>query len=214
MSSRLLSWTRRPRPALAALALLVLACATARAFRLNPGEDPARYRIVCRDSTRQCERLAREHCEGEYTVLNREMTRPEQQEVDESDLSSTGPSEGFVGWRSEMVVKCGRELPELRLVRPEQEEGSSVASAARTASAPSRANARERWCIPGATQACLGPGACSGAQACLRDGSGYGPCDCGTTSFASASSSTAIPLAPRTTPSGSAQGAGSAASQP
>ncbi len=30
------------------------------------------------------------------------------------------------------------------------------------------------------TRACLGPGACEGAQACLPDGSALGPCDCGT----------------------------------
>lgn len=35
-------------------------------------------------------------------------------------------------------------------------------------------------CVPGATQACLGPGACQGAQACREDGGGYLPCDCGT----------------------------------
>ena len=34
-------------------------------------------------------------------------------------------------------------------------------------------------CTPGATQTCLGPGACTGAQVCLADGSGWGPCDCG-----------------------------------
>lgn len=34
-------------------------------------------------------------------------------------------------------------------------------------------------CVPGTTQACLGPGACEGAQACTPQGTGYGPCDCG-----------------------------------
>ncbi len=37
-------------------------------------------------------------------------------------------------------------------------------------------------CTPGATIACLGPGACDGAQMCLADGSAYNQCDCGTTS--------------------------------
>ena len=36
-----------------------------------------------------------------------------------------------------------------------------------------------RLCVPGVTQRCYGPGACAGAQACLPDGSGFGPCDCG-----------------------------------
>lgn len=34
-------------------------------------------------------------------------------------------------------------------------------------------------CVPGTTIACLGPGACQGAQPCKADGSGYEPCDCG-----------------------------------
>jgi|GEM_PF-1600735 len=37
----------------------------------------------------------------------------------------------------------------------------------------------ELACIPGATQACLGPGACSGAQLCSANGSGFGACNCG-----------------------------------
>ena len=48
-------------------------------------------------------------------------------------------------------------------------------SAAPAAPAP----ALERVCTPGATQACLGPGACQGAQACRNDASGFLPCDCG-----------------------------------
>ncbi len=34
-------------------------------------------------------------------------------------------------------------------------------------------------CTPGSTQACVGPGACSGAQTCSADGSIWGACDCG-----------------------------------
>ncbi len=34
-------------------------------------------------------------------------------------------------------------------------------------------------CRPGETQRCVGPGACVGGQACLADGSSFGPCDCG-----------------------------------
>lgn len=34
-------------------------------------------------------------------------------------------------------------------------------------------------CHKGDTRACLGPGACNGAQTCLPDHSGFGACDCG-----------------------------------
>lgn len=43
------------------------------------------------------------------------------------------------------------------------------------------AHENQTSCTPGATQACLGPGACEGAQMCLADGSGFGACDCGDT---------------------------------
>lgn len=33
-------------------------------------------------------------------------------------------------------------------------------------------------CTPGSTQACFGPGACTGAQLCAADGKGYEACDC------------------------------------
>lgn len=34
-------------------------------------------------------------------------------------------------------------------------------------------------CNEGDTRECLGPGACKGAQACLADGTGFKPCECG-----------------------------------
>lgn len=34
-------------------------------------------------------------------------------------------------------------------------------------------------CVAGSTQACVGPGGCSGGQACAADGSRFEPCDCG-----------------------------------
>jgi hypothetical protein len=45
--------------------------------------------------------------------------------------------------------------------------------------APRTAKPATNRCFPGATQACLGPGACKGAQTCRNDGAGYGACDCG-----------------------------------
>ena len=35
-----------------------------------------------------------------------------------------------------------------------------------------------RVCEPGATRICVGDGACSGGQACAKDGMGWGACDC------------------------------------
>lgn len=44
-------------------------------------------------------------------------------------------------------------------------------------------------CTPGETQACLGSGACHGAQVCASDGKSYGPCDCGADGGAGSGSS-------------------------
>jgi hypothetical protein len=41
-------------------------------------------------------------------------------------------------------------------------------------------------CAPGSTQACVGVAGCAGGQACVADGSGYSPCDCGPAPPASA----------------------------
>ena len=53
--------------------------------------------------------------------------------------------------------------------------GSAIA-ATRAPEAPLPA---ARACVPGTTQACLGPAACTGAQSCLANGSGFDRCDCG-----------------------------------
>jgi hypothetical protein len=45
-------------------------------------------------------------------------------------------------------------------------------------------------CGLGETRACLGPGACSGAQECRGDRSGFGPCDCGSGSGGAGSGGT------------------------
>ena len=53
--------------------------------------------------------------------------------------------------------------------------GQSIAAA--RGSAPT--GPAVQHCVPGITQACLGPAACKGAQSCLPSGGGFGPCDCG-----------------------------------
>jgi hypothetical protein len=57
-------------------------------------------------------------------------------------------------------------------------------------------------CVPGATQACVGPGGCNGGQFCLDDGSKYSPCDCGGKAAADASAVT-----PAAAPAGATAGA-------
>jgi hypothetical protein len=46
------------------------------------------------------------------------------------------------------------------------------------APAPAASAAAKLLCTPGATQRCVGKGACDGGQSCLPDGSGFGACEC------------------------------------
>lgn len=84
--------------------------------------------------------------------------------------------------KSEAVIYCGgeafpaeRQIMEIRserpLTRPQREEAPAPVEPA----SPTVARA----CVPGSTQACVGPGGCSGGQACSADGSHFEPCDCG-----------------------------------
>ncbi len=56
--------------------------------------------------------------------------------------------------------------------------------AASNASPAPAAKAPAMSCTPGTTQKCVGAGACAGGQACLPDGSGFAPCDCGSAAHA------------------------------
>jgi hypothetical protein len=180
-------------------------CASSgQAMRLNPEQTPEQYRISCQESQARCRRKAKEVCDGDYLVLEQRSNRPEQPPVSSSNLSSTGPTLGYVDWRGEMTVQCGAQPPRLRLRRATP----SPAAGANPAPAPAGTTPSaipERLCVPGATQACLGPGACSGAQACLKDASGYGPCDCGAGASAPPASTPLAPAPPQPTPSSSAQ---------
>jgi hypothetical protein len=70
---------------------------------------------------------------------------------------------------SELTVTCGRDA-----IEQAQAKSQAVDAAAPIVT-------RATLCTPGATQSCLGPGACPGAQACRTDGAGFMPCDCGST---------------------------------
>jgi hypothetical protein len=94
-------------------------------------------------------------------------------------LGGSSSSQRAMSEIAELTIVCGLEEAEEeeatfklppRTDAPVQEEGQ----ASPTAEAPSAA-----VCTPGATQRCVGPGACDGGQVCLDDGSAFGPCDCG-----------------------------------
>ena len=73
-----------------------------------------------------------------------------------------GPEPAAETVSSEAVLRC-----RLTTARGEDQRPSGDKAAATTA------------CFPGATQSCLGPGACQGAQICAANGTAFGACDCG-----------------------------------
>jgi len=62
--------------------------------------------------------------------------------------------------------------------------------------APAEPKAAPTACAAGETRVCVGPAACKGGQACLADGSGFGPCDCGPVAPPVSTPATTTPVAP------------------
>ncbi len=160
-----------------ALVCLEVACSRdARAVRLQamqPGDEI--YRITCGAEIGVCRDEALEVCKGSYQVLETAGAPIEPQRVTSAPGPiSTGPRYQKSKWLGRMVVACGDTAPAVSAALPTQEPRPAAAQALR---APQLG--RDQLCIPGATQECLGPAACRGAQACLMDGRGYGTCDCG-----------------------------------
>jgi hypothetical protein len=81
--------------------------------------------------------------------------------------------------KTEAVVRCRRGTPLLGRSSepwpPASASGGGADSGAASAPVPAPIVPR---CVPGTTQACAGPRACTGAQACGPDGM-FRPCDCG-----------------------------------
>jgi hypothetical protein len=169
-----------------ALSLALSACSRdARAVRLQALQtDEELYRISCGAEIEVCREEAREVCHGDYEVLESVGAAVEPERITTAPGPRTvGPRYQRTGWLGHMVVSCGtRATPGSSLARP----APSPPLPARPV-APAIKRNPDQLCVPGATQECLGPGACRGAQACLMDGRGYGVCDCGSAASAGAS---------------------------
>jgi hypothetical protein len=132
------------------------------------------YSLSCKGSLRECLHNAERICRDQgYTVREARDTR-------ERLGGETGQSQVVIE-KSDAIIYCGDTAPhaEPRLQR-ETEPGSSTTQTA--------APAVPRVCVPGATQACIGPAGCSGGQACSPDGSRFGDCNCGAPQAAPAAS--------------------------
>ncbi len=131
---------------------LVAGCSTG-PHRLQDGS----YKLDCEGTMTECTRKVARFCHGQgYQIVHG---------AEENTLVGVeGHKSGHLLAR--VVFYCAGDAPPKPLKLP------SRASAQPAGPEP------ERACIPGSTQRCIGPGACEGGQACLKDGSGYGPCEC------------------------------------
>jgi hypothetical protein len=146
----------RIRPAFC-LALFVLGCGP-RVQQLRDGS----LQMECSTELTACTGKVGRFCQGRgYQVVNASEDR------DTGKLASR------------VVFVCvGQDLPPLlRFLSPSPVAPSASAAEAPRPAAPKRPS---RACVPGATQRCVGLGACPGGQACLSDGTGFGPCECAT----------------------------------
>lgn len=155
----------------------------ARAVRLpSPEADAFIYQIDCHTNIEVCRKKAVELCPIGYEVLKSTGAPIEPARVDtEPGPRSTGSRYQRPDWVGQIVVACenaNEGTPEARRAQPEDTTPAPVPNV--------RNPGPDQLCVPGATQLCLGPGACRGAQPCLADGRGYGVCDCGAASTSGA----------------------------
>ena len=141
---------------LAGIALLT-ACGASevQSQRLKDGS----WSFTCELGMDECVRRVQEHCANQrYRIL---------EGTSETRLRDAPPFErAYHTSRLHLACTDSDSLPLLSL------DGSKAS--------PKKADAEARHaCTLGETRECIGPGACKGGQACLRDGSGFGACDCG-----------------------------------
>jgi hypothetical protein len=139
------------------LVLLAVSCASTPAFTSRRLEDGS-YQLQCATELAVCLGRVEEVCRGRpYDVVSGSDHR---KQID----VSVGTYQREIR-SSEAVIRCVRNK-------------SSLGDALASSPAKPDTQAPARACVPGATQVCVGPGACSGGQACLKDGSGFGACNC------------------------------------
>jgi hypothetical protein len=174
-----------------ALALSLAACSKQRNHeerRLPDGSVLLECNVALRSCLTEAERVCRDQS---YAVLGaNNVVRTYGAESGESKvvlLSSSARirclSRGAEPLRLTPEATAGTQAPTAaKAVAPPPRKPPPPKPAPAPASAP-RAEAANAapgvHCVPGASQACVGPGGCQGGQVCLPDGSGLAPCDCG-----------------------------------
>jgi hypothetical protein len=116
------------------------------------------YRLDCKEPLAKCLAVIEQVCADGYELLRAHENR-----------RFYGPNEyNQPVVTSEVVARCGKP-------------GQTTAEPAARGDGGAAPKPGAQACVPGATQACVGPAACRGGQQCLADGTAFGPCDCGAT---------------------------------
>ena len=123
------------------------------------------YSLACSGALSDCLRHAEHLCGDEgYTVSEaRDVRRLLGHEAGQSQLLIA---------KSDATVYCGTHAPRPP-IELKREPATAPAPIVPVTKPPAPA------CVPGATQACIGPAGCNGGQACANDGTRYEPCNCG-----------------------------------
>ena len=146
--------------------LLSAACSTrtGRPVRLGDGG----YSLSCKGPLSDCLHHAEHLCKDDgYTVA-------EARDVREFVGHESGQSHVLIQ-KSDATIYCGTHAP-----RPPIELKREPEPAAAPPPPPPPAAKPAPACVPGSSQACIGPAGCTGGQACSADGTRYDPCNCGT----------------------------------
>ena len=146
---------------------LLLAAACSHAAGSPARQADGGYTLSCKGPLSDCLHYAERLCrDAGYTVA-------EARDVRDVLGGDSGQSKVVVE-KSDATVYCGTHAPRPPIELKREPEPVAVAAApAPPKGAP--------VCVPGASQACIGPAGCSGGQACSADGSHFEACDCGST---------------------------------
>lgn len=148
--------------------LMVALASCSRGGQLPAQQADGSYRLSCNGPLTDCLQRAEVLCKDEgYTVMGQDV----------HDLLGHEQGQSQVEIRkSEATIYCGKPAASGTRQMVEVKREAPV-SALKPEPAPAKASPLA--CVPGTTQACTGPGGCSGGQACASDGSRYEACDCG-----------------------------------
>jgi len=175
--------------------LSAVACGGSVSSSALPGNGHA---IRCEKGLDDCVRRAQSICKdmGFTVVGGRETNKL---------LGGSSSSYRKLSTQGELQVYCGDYAPPT--CQPSEQDAEAVYQLSQTEPSPApepapaavapvpAAPVPHHLCMPGATQQCVGPGACGGGQICNADGMSFGSCDCGP--------SAAVPLATPATPAAS-----------